>query len=135
MIPKIKKRQFFNLKFIQMKNFFAMLLIATVFLFGSAFTNSEFTPTEKELNGEEVKLTTTVVIYKNGKRVGSGYKVSLEFVGGLLSGGFTDNFYTNSDGVAYVEHASEGAVKIYVNGNWSDHRTKGKAPGKITVYL
>jgi len=120
-----------------MKNFFGMLLLATVLLFGSAFTNSEEIPSRTELN-EEVNLedhTTTVVVYKNGERVGSGYKVSLEFVGGLLPGGFTKNFFTNSDGVAYVKHTSKGTVKVYVKGNWSNHRTKGKAPGKITVYL
>lgn len=114
-----------------------MMFLATAFLFGTAFTNSAENQPKIELN-KETNMgdhTTTVVVYKNGKRVGSGYKVSLEFVGGIIPGGFTKNFYTNSDGVAYVKHASEGTVKVYVKGNWSDHKTKGKAPGEIIVYL
>lgn len=79
--------------------------------------------------------TTEVTVYKDGSRVGSGYKVVLEFVGSLSDSGFTDAYYTNSDGVAYVKHASQGEVKVYVDGNWSNHRTKGRAPGKIRVDL
>jgi len=77
--------------------------------------------------------TTTVTVHKNGQRVGSGYKVSLEFTG--LMGGFTNNFYTNSNGTAHVSHASQGSVNVYVGGDWSSHRTRGTAPGSINVYL
>ena len=80
------------------------------------------------------KHTTEVVVYMNGK-LSKGRKVSLQFVGGLFSGGFTDKVYTNSDGVARIPHASTGKVKVYVDGNHSKHKTTGKAPGRIIVYL
>ena len=57
-----------------------------------------------------------------------GRKVSLEFVGGFLPGGFTENVYTDSNGVARVPHASTGRVKVYVDGNHSSHRTTGRPP-------
>ena len=80
------------------------------------------------------KYTTKVTVYKNGKPQ-KGYKVSLQFTGGVLSGGFTDNFYTNASGTAYVKHVGKGKVKVYVDGNWSKHKTKGRAPGRIDVHL
>lgn len=80
------------------------------------------------------RYTTEVVVYANGKP-SRGRKVSLEFVGGLLPGGFTENVYTDSNGVARVPHASTGRVKVYVDGNHSSHRTTGQAPGRINVYL
>ncbi len=120
-----------------MKNLASILFLAACCFFAPAFTFPGEAPAKAIVDecpaaGDH---TTTVIVYKDGKRVGSGYKVSLEFVGGLSVSGFTKNFYTNSDGIAYVEHASEGTVKVYVDGNWSDHQTKGKAPGKISVYL
>ncbi|MBF0229450.1 MAG: hypothetical protein HQK63_07655 [Desulfamplus sp.] len=76
--------------------------------------------------------TTEVTVYKNGEPR-KGIKVSLEFTG--LMGGLTDSYYTDSSGTAYVKHSSKGEVKVYVDGNWSKHQTKGKAPGRINVYI
>lgn len=80
------------------------------------------------------KYTSEVTVYKTGEPR-KGIKVSLEFIGGILTGGFTDNYYTDSSGVAYVKHSSKGKVKVYVDGNWSNHKTTGEAPGRINVYL
>jgi len=80
------------------------------------------------------KYTTEVIVVRNGKP-SSGHRVSLEFTGGVLSGGLTNDFHTNSSGVAFVEHASTGSVKVYVDGNHSNHGTTGRAPGRITVYI
>ncbi|MBF0240475.1 MAG: hypothetical protein HQM12_22460 [SAR324 cluster bacterium] len=79
--------------------------------------------------------TTKVTVYTKNGNPAKGRKVSLEFVGGFLGGGFTDNEYTNSDGEASIKHASKGKVKVYVDGNGSSHETTGKAPGEIFVYL
>lgn len=120
-----------------MKNYFLMLLSVTIIFFCINQNSIDASPFKKQINESETikEHTTKIVIYKNGDRVGSGYKVSLRFVGGLLPGYWSDNFYTDSDGVAYIEHNGEGSVEVYVNGDWSNHRTKGKAPGTITVYL
>lgn len=78
-----------------------------------------------------MKHATEVVIYKNGKPA-SGLRVSLEFG---WSGGFTKDFYTNSQGIARVEHDSEGRVKVYIDGNHSKYGITGYAPGRIPVNL
>jgi len=46
--------------------------------------------------------------------------------------GFTSLFYTNSDGVAYVEHSSTGRANVYINGS-----KKGgiNTPGQEVFYL
>lgn len=78
-----------------------------------------------------MKHITEVVVYKNGKPA-SGVRVSLEFG---WAGGFTKDFYTNSQGVALVQHESEGRVKVYIDGDHSSHGISGYAPGKIPVHL
>ena len=79
------------------------------------------------------KLTTEVIVLNKDGKPSSGRKVSLEFTAGL--GGFTDDSYTDNKGVAIIKHSSEGNVKVYVDGDYSGHKTTGRAPGKITVRL
>ena len=76
--------------------------------------------------------TEIVVLNKDGKPT-KGRKVSLEFTAGL--GGFTGNAYTDAKGIAIIKHASEGNVKVYVDGDHSSHKTTGTAPGRIVVTL
>ncbi|MBK9983802.1 MAG: hypothetical protein IPP15_15770 [Saprospiraceae bacterium] len=45
-----------------------------------------------------------------------GVRVSLEYTG-FFQSGFTSNYYTNDDGVAYIEHASVEKVTVLINGN------------------
>ena len=59
-----------------------------------------------------------------------GIRVSLSFDGFL--GGISKPFYTDSNGVAIIEHASKGKATVYVRGN-----TKGtfNAPGEKVVFI
>jgi hypothetical protein len=59
-------------------------------------------------------LTSKITVYRNNKLV-KGVRVVLEFTG-FASLGFTRDFYTNSDGVAYVEHGSKGNANVYLDG-------------------
>lgn len=76
-------------------------------------------------------MKTTLVTVLRGGQPSSGHRVSLEFVGGILPGGFTQDFYTDSSGEAHVQHESEGQVKVYVDGDHTSHGTTGRAPGRI----
>lgn len=105
------------------KRHFSITVLSLLLLLGIGFT---------PIAHADKKYTTEVVVYVNGK-TSKGRKVRLEFTG--LMGGFTGSHYTNSSGVAYVKHASEGKVKVYVDGNYSNHKTQGRAPGRINVYL
>ena len=75
-------------------------------------------------------LTTKITVYRN-ERPAKNVKVSLEFTG-LTNLGFTRSYYTNSDGVAYVEHVSTGNAKLYLDGS---SRGSVRAPGQEVVYL
>jgi len=79
------------------------------------------------------KFSTQVVVLNKEGKPSKGRKVSLKFTS--LLGGFTDNAYTDAKGIAIIKHASEGTVKVYVDGDHSGHKTTGKAPGKIVVNL
>lgn len=72
------------------------------------------------------KSISKITVYRYGKPAKS-VKVSLEF-----SMGFTKNFYTNSDGIAFVEHSSTGNATVYIDG-----MRKGslKTPGQDIYYL
>lgn len=74
--------------------------------------------------------TTRIEVYKNGKPA-KNISVCLEYTG-FTQMGFTKKFYTNSDGVAYVEHSSTGKANVYLNGN-----KKGSlmTPGQEVFYL
>ena len=73
--------------------------------------------------------TTKVSVFENGKPA-KGRNVSLEFWEGMTKG-----FITDDSGTACVDHESTGHVKVYVDGNYSNHRTTGDAPGHIKVSL
>lgn len=101
---------------------FSILLLAVCFL--------GYTGGDKVARAGE--MTSEVTVYEHG-RPSKGHRVSFEFDG--LFGGFTKDFYTDSSGVAYVKHVSSGKVKVYVDGNHSNHGTTGTVPGRINVYL
>jgi len=46
--------------------------------------------------------------------------------------GFTKSFYTNSDGVAFVDHSSTGNANVYIDGKM---KGKLKTPGQDIYYL
>ena len=58
--------------------------------------------------------TSKVQVFKYGKP-SKGVKVVLEFTG-LHNMGFTNSFYTNSDGNAHIDHSSTGPAKVYLDG-------------------
>ncbi len=74
--------------------------------------------------------TSKITVYKNQKPA-SGIKVTLEF-SGIANVGFTKPVYTDSNGVALVEHASTGKANVYINGS-----RKGSihAPNQDIYYL
>ncbi len=71
-----------------------------------------------------------VTIYRN-KVPARGVRISFEY-NGILQAGFTSNYYTNDEGVAYIEHDSTGKATVYINGE-----SKGtmKTPGSEVYYL
>lgn len=80
------------------------------------------------------KYTSQVTVYKGGKPK-SRSRVALLFSWGMMGSGWSKDAYTDSSGVAYVEHDSQGKAQIYVDGEFNSHRTEGNFPGKATVYL
>ena len=70
------------------------------------------------------------VQYKSGSKA-SGIKVQLGF-SGLLSGGMTSSYYTDSSGRAIVEHSSRGTATVYVKGS---KRGTFQAPGETVVFI
>lgn len=83
-----------------------------------------------EASAKDKKYTTEVTVYNKEGKPSKGRKVVLE-----VSGGFTDDYYTDDKGVAKVKHASTGTAKVYVDGDHSSHKTTVKAPGSVSVYL
>jgi hypothetical protein len=69
------------------------------------------------------------VLYRDGSKP-SGVKVVLGFTGML--GGMSKPAYTDSRGVAVVEHASTGDADIYVSGNKVGSL---RAPGESAVFI
>jgi hypothetical protein len=60
----------------------------------------------------------TSIIKVYDKRYGKWYEGARVVLGwnGFFNLGSTKNFYTNSAGVAIVEHASNGEAEVYING-------------------
>jgi len=71
-----------------------------------------------------------ITVYRNN-RPAKNVRVALEFTG-FTNMGFTRAFYTNSDGVAYVEHASEGKANVYIDGKY---RGTMRVPGSEYFYI
>ena len=71
------------------------------------------------------------VQYKSGRKP-KGVRVSLSISGGLLSGGTTKTFYTDSEGKAIIEHSSSGLATVYVQGS-----KKGtfRVPGETVIFI
>lgn len=69
-----------------------------------------------------------VVQYQSGSAA-SGISVVLSFSG---LGGVTKKVFTDSKGIAVVEHSSSGQAKVIVDGS-----TKGtmRAPGETVVFI
>lgn len=58
--------------------------------------------------------TTKISVYRNNKPA-SNVKVTLEYTG-FTNMGFTAPCYTNSEGIAFVEHSSSGRANVYLDG-------------------
>jgi len=71
-----------------------------------------------------------ITIYRN-QIPARGVRISLEY-NGLFQSGFTSNYYTNEEGVAYIEHASTGRATLYING---EEKGKMRTPGSEVYYL
>ena len=74
--------------------------------------------------------TSKITVYRYQKPA-LGIKVSLEFTG-ITNMGFTKSFYTNSDGVSFIEHSSSGIANVYIDGKM---KGKLKTPGQDIYYL
>jgi len=70
--------------------------------------------------------TSKITVYQYSKPA-KGIKVSLEFWSG-----FSKNFYTDANGVAFVQHSSKGKATIYVKGM---RKGKMNTPGQDVIYL
>lgn len=77
-----------------------------------------------------MKHKSKITVYRNSKPV-SGIRVTLEYTGWSQSG-FTSPAFTDSNGVAIIEHASTGPANI-----WIDGARKGQmnTPGGDLIYL
>lgn len=77
--------------------------------------------------------TSIIICERLGQRI-PNVKVALEFTfeDHPLSAGFTKTFYSDKDGIAYVEHANTGRAYVWTNG----HKKKKPfdAPGTFTVF-
>jgi len=74
--------------------------------------------------------TSKITVYKNRKPA-KNVRVTLEFTG-FTNMGFTRATYTNSDGVAFVEHSSSGRANVYIDGK---RMGTIRAPGSDIYYL
>jgi len=74
--------------------------------------------------------SSTVTITRNG-RPASGIRVVLEW-NGFVNLGQSDPVYTNSDGVAFIQHSSTGSATVYVDGK---NQGKMSTPGGKPVRL
>lgn len=68
-----------------------------------------------------------IVQHKDGSKA-SGARVSI----GFSSGGFSKDFYTDSKGIAVVEHASRGSATVYVRGI---KQGSFSAPGEFVAFI
>ena len=60
-------------------------------------------------------MQTRVTIKHSDGGAATRVKVSMK-IQGILTGGWCKDAYTDSHGVAVIEHSSEGTGEIYVNG-------------------
>ena len=74
--------------------------------------------------------TSKVTVYRNGK-LAKNVRVTLEYSGWTTSG-FTQKFYTDSTGTAYVEHSSTGRASVYLDGQ---RKGEMNTPGQEIFYL
>ncbi|MEZ4908762.1 MAG: hypothetical protein R2771_14220 [Saprospiraceae bacterium] len=75
-------------------------------------------------------MTSRITVFIN-RRPAKNVGVSLEYTG-ISSLGFTRTFYTNTEGIAYVEHRSTGEANVYLNGTM---KGRMKTPGLEVFYL
>ena len=74
--------------------------------------------------------TSRITIYRN-QVPARGVRVSLEY-SGLFQSGFTSNYYTNEEGVAFIDHTSTGKADVYINGM---KQGSMRTPGSEVYYL
>jgi len=70
------------------------------------------------------------VQYKSGSLAKSA-KVTL-IIDGIFSGGHTKPVYTDSSGMAFIDHSSKGNATVYVNGK---NCGKMRVPGQNVVFI
>ncbi|MFA5417484.1 MAG: hypothetical protein WC341_03405 [Bacteroidales bacterium] len=71
-----------------------------------------------------------IVQHSDGSKA-QGIKVALS-ISGLLSGGVTQNVFTDRVGVAVIPHESRGSAKVLVKGI---ARETIQAPGETVVFV
>lgn len=71
-----------------------------------------------------------ITVYRNGQPV-YNVKVTLEYTG-MTQAGFTSPAYTNSSGVAMVNHSSTGKANVWVNGS---KKGSMNTPGSDSYYI
>lgn len=74
--------------------------------------------------------TSKITVYRNQKPA-KNVRVRLGF-SGIVNLGFSKDFYTDSNGVAYVEHSATGNAEVYLDG-----KEVGRlyTPGQDVFYL
>lgn len=74
--------------------------------------------------------TKVIVQYNTGSKA-QGVKVALS-INGIMSGGVTQNVYTDRHGVAIISHESRGSAKIMVKGTT---RATAQVPCETVVFI
>lgn len=74
---------------------------------------------------------TKVIVQHKGGSKARGVRVALS-ISGILSGGVTQNVYTDRDGVAIIPHESRGSAKVLVKGTI---RATVKVPCETVVFI
>ncbi len=74
--------------------------------------------------------TKVIVQYSNGTKA-KGVRVALS-ISGIMSGGVTQNFYTDRFGVAVISHESRGSAKVMVKGTT---RATVQVPCETVVFI
>ncbi len=82
------------------------------------------------IKNKKMYYTKVIVQYSGGSKA-QGVKVALS-ISGMLSGGVTQNVYTDRHGVAIVPHESRGSAKVMVKGTT---RATVQVPCETVVFI
>jgi hypothetical protein len=75
--------------------------------------------------------TSRIQVYRNN-RPASGVRVRFGY-DGLTQIGLTQDYYTDDQGVAYVQHSSTGWATVYLDGR--EQSRKVYTPGEEVYYI